>query len=231
MGTVKEGTITSYAKLIEKAKKLKALADRGIAGEKKSAENFYRDFIAKHNIKEEDIDPKHHIRSFRLKGQDYSVLLSHIILSVNPFIIIDKKKGQYEVVLDDEDYIEVTERVNFFYDAFKREKELFFIAFMDKFSSNFVPDEQAVEKHSQVAKKMAEDAEILFNSKNPKSKEEKKDEYDPLNQPSEEEKMESDKQAKPTITNRDVKKIEVYKKCIDNLRYTKANRRIGSGKK
>lgn len=229
MVKVKEGTVTSYAKLLEKAKKLKALADRGIGGEKASAEAFYRDFIAKHNINEGDIDPKHHLRTFKLRGKEHSVMLSHIILSVNPFISIDKGKGVYNVVLDDEDYIEVNERVSCFFNAFKREKEVFFIAFMDKFRDNFVPDEQAVEKHSQVAKKMAKDAEDLFNMNNPDKDE---DEFDPLNEPTSGKSVQADdseEDDKPVISKRQIQKIEIYKKCIDNLRYTKANRRIGNG--
>ena len=57
----------SYKKLISKAKKLKALAERGVVNERESAQNFYNEFVEKHDIREEEIDPKHHNRTFKLK--------------------------------------------------------------------------------------------------------------------------------------------------------------------
>lgn len=225
----------SYAKLIEKAKRLKALADRGEGGEKTNAEMFYREFIAKYNIDEGDINPKHYNRVFKLKSRDYEVLLSHVILAVNPFATIDdEKKGQYGVVLDDEDYLEVTERTNFFYEAFEREKQVFFIAFMEKFTNNFIADEYAVKKHSEVAKKMAEEAERLYKKQSADfsvaKKESQKSEFDPSSRPSKEELDASIVEYRPPpMTQRTLSKIELYKKAIDMIKYIKANRRLGDG--
>ena len=203
-------------KKIEKAKKLKALADRGDGAEKESARSFYEDYLKKHNLTENDIEPQHHNRRINIKNKDYEVLLSHVILSVNPFININKKKGYYEVLLDDADYIEVIERVNFYYKAFIREKEFFFIAFMDKFRISFMPDEEAVNKHSATAMKMAEDAERLFKKSNPEKNKSKIIE-DIKNEPA---------PPNSNMDSRTLQKIDYYKKLIDNLRYTKANRRL-----
>ena len=224
----------SYAKLIEKAKRLKALADRGEGGEKVNAEMFYREFIAKYNIAEGDINPQHYNRVFRLKSRDYEVFLSHVILAVNPFAIIDdEKKGQYGVVLDDEDFLEVNERTNFFYEAFEREKQVFFIAFMEKFKDNFAPDDFAVKKHSEVAKKMAEEAERLYKKQSADfsiKKEKQKSESDPSSRPSQKELNDSIVEHRPPpMTQRTMSKIELYKKVIDMIKYIKANRRLGDG--
>ena len=40
----------NYTKLIDKARKLKALADRGKDGEMASAKRFYQEFLHKNNI-------------------------------------------------------------------------------------------------------------------------------------------------------------------------------------
>jgi len=224
MGEIKEPKY-SYAKLLDKARKLKALADRGEKHERDSAMDFYEEFIKKHNIEEEDIEPKHFRRSIKLKNKDHEILLSHIILSVNPFVVIDRKRGIYEVVLDDEDFVEVTERIDFFYGAFLKEKELFFLSFMSKFKDSFMPDEYAVSKHSEIDKKMSEDAEALLKKKNPQEKQ--KTESD-LEDRLSDDILSSKKKEIKKITPREVQKMEIYKKCIDTLRYTKANRRIGT---
>lgn len=47
--------MTSRTKQIEKAKKLKALAERGIGGEKTNAQRMYDDYCARFNISEEEV--------------------------------------------------------------------------------------------------------------------------------------------------------------------------------
>ena len=78
-----EQTTVNKKELIEKAKKLKALADRGIEGEKSSAENFYKEFMEKHGLSESEFDDKKFHRNIKLLNMDYEVLLSHVILAVN----------------------------------------------------------------------------------------------------------------------------------------------------
>lgn len=82
---------------------------------------------------------------------------------------------------------------------------------MDKFKNYFMTDEESVKKHSEVAKKMAEDAERLF--KNQKTKEKVENE------------MPESKTEKP-LDKRKFQKIQYYKQLIDNLIYTKTNRRL-----
>jgi len=215
----------SHNKLLDKAKKLKALADRGVEGEGDSAKAFYKKFIEEHGIDEGEVNPQHYNRVFKLKSNDYEVLLSHIITSVNPFVSIKREKGRYNVILDDEDYIEVVERTNFFYEAFNREKKILFMAFMDVFKTNFLPDEQSVSKHQEVSKKMSEAGEAL----NKKNNKEQKDESAPEDRISNQV-LDSKKSDVVTLVGRNAKKYEVYKKCIDNVVYMKANRRIGNKK-
>lgn len=161
-----EQTTVNKKELIEKAKKLKALADRGEEGEKSSAENFYKEFMEKHGLSESEFDDKKFHRNIKLLNMDYEVLLSHVILAVNPFIKIEKKKYVYKVVLDDEDYKEVITRTRFFYKAFVKEKQLLMAAFMERFKDGFIPDEKAVKKHHRPSEKMQGYAEKLINKSN-----------------------------------------------------------------
>lgn len=218
---IKEKKIISYEKLLSKARKLKALADRGIEEEKESAKRFYKDFIDKHGISEGDINPEHYNRVFRIKSREYEVLLSHIILSVNPYININKKRSEYKVVLDDADYVEVIERVDFFYRAFNKEKELFFSAFMDRFGSNFLPDEESVAKHSQTATKMSEAGQQMNDKRSdiPKTK------SDPSDRISDAVLSAKAPEVKPLI-GRNAQKFNAYKKCFDSIIYIKSNRRL-----
>lgn len=222
---VKEKKLISYEKLLSKARKLKALADRGIEEEKESAKRFYKDFIDKHGIPEGDINPEHYNRVFRVKNREHEMLLSHIILSVNPYININKSRGEYKVVLDDADYVEVIERVDFFYKAFNKEKELFFLAFMERFGSNFIPDEQSVSKHSQTSTKMSEAGQEMNN----KRSDIQKTKSDPSDRISDTVLNAKAPEVKPLI-GRNAQKFDVYKKCFDNLIYIKSNRRLNNGK-
>ncbi len=79
-------------KLKSKARKLKALADRGNEGEKKNAERMYREFIEKHKLDESEIDPSINNRRFRVKNYDDLMILNNVILSVNPFTKINNNE-------------------------------------------------------------------------------------------------------------------------------------------
>ena len=77
--------------------------------------------------------------------------------------------------------------------------------------------------------KMQEEAEKLFRKKNPNNSKLKM-ESNPLDRISDE--VLSAKKSEPVVLKgRDAEKYQVLKKWIDDVKYTKANRRIGSGKK
>lgn len=197
-------------KKIQKAKKLKALADRGFGSEKDSARRFYEEYLKKHNLTENDVEPNRYNRKIRLKDKDYEVFLNHVILSVNPFITIDKKKGCYEVNLDDADYLEVMERTDFFHKAFKSEKELFFVAFMEKFKSYFLPDEESVEKHKDSMNKPTNHT-IFNNIQKNETPEVSSAEVS---------------QSENKFDKRKIMKVHYFKQLISDLKYTKTNRRL-----
>lgn len=153
-----------YTKLIDKARKLKALAERGKDGEMESAKRFYEEFLHKNNISEQEIDSEYFKRTFNLADSEYGILLSHIVMSVNPFCLIKKdEENKFVVSLDDEDYIEVEHKFRVFHNAFKEdekimlrryvgrddyenEKFVFLSGFISFHQNHFVPDVYSVSK-------------------------------------------------------------------------------------
>jgi len=155
-----------YEKIIDKARKLKALAERGKDGEMESAKRFYESFLNKNKISEQEVDSEYFKRAFTLADSEYEILLSHIIMSVNPFCVIQKMENQKFIVpLDDEDFVEVENKFMTFHNLFKkdekimlrnyikfaqndyeREKFLFLSGFMHFHQKHFEPDVYAVSK-------------------------------------------------------------------------------------
>lgn len=165
--------MNNFDLLKKKAKKLKALADRGIAGEKDSAKNFLEDFMKKHGLTADDVDDNAFIRFFKQRGLDYNTIVTNSIVSMNPFCKIMEEESSYKVSLDDYDFLEVEYKTNFFYDLLLKEfdelfdkfkirsknqdseKELFFTAFMFKHTECFQPDREALMKHQPKQKPMS----------------------------------------------------------------------------
>lgn len=112
-------------KLIDKARKLKALAERGNGGEQDTAKRFYRKFIKDNKISEKEIEEDYFKRIFNLVDTEYEILLSHVIMSVNPFSEIKRPEvSKFFVSLDDEDYIEVQHKFSIFHGEFKRYEKM-----------------------------------------------------------------------------------------------------------
>jgi len=155
-----------YTKLIDKARKLKALADRGNGGEMDTAKRFYEEFLHKNNISEQEIDSEYFKRTFVLADSEYEILLSHIIMSVNPFCTINRTENhRFLVSLDDEDFIEVEHKFMVFHNLFKsdekrmlkryskldkkdyeKEKFIFLSGFLNFHQKHFAPDTYSVSK-------------------------------------------------------------------------------------
>lgn len=133
-------------KLKHKARRLKALADRGVGGEKDNAERMYREFITKHKLEENDIDPSVNNRKFKVKNYDDSLILTNVILSINPTTKVVNHNLCVTCDLDLEDYNEVKEKFRYFVKLYRIEKELLNMAFFSKHKDFFAPDEHAKNK-------------------------------------------------------------------------------------
>jgi hypothetical protein len=127
-------------KHIELAKKLKALADKGIGGEKINAEKMLNSLLKKHNLTIEDIEgekiEKHY---FKLEKKDER-LWAQIVKSVNneikcygPFPIKMIKEyhfpGNYLIECTISEYIEIEAKNNIYKRLYEEESNIFYHAF------------------------------------------------------------------------------------------------------
>lgn len=167
----KETNEINKEKLKSKAKKLKALADKGIDGEKETAERMYKEFMEKHGLNDVDVDPSSNNRKFKVKNDDDALILTNVILSVNPFTKIVNLPLIIQAELDSEDFNEVREKFRYFVKLWRVEKELLRMAFFSKHNEFFTPDDHAKNKwrehnnENEELKKARERAEKLSKTK------------------------------------------------------------------
>ena len=133
-------------KLLSMARKLKALAERGVDGEKELAEEKYNEYIKKHNLHDSDINPEMNRRVFTVTDSDYQDVLLNVILSVNPFTKHSSTKNAIQCYLDHEDFTEVTQKFEYFSKMLRIEKELLMTAFLSKHKEFFEPDTHSKKK-------------------------------------------------------------------------------------
>lgn len=67
------------AKIIDKAKKLKELADRGVGGEKENAKRMYEAYKKKHNLTDEDVKGHEYTEDFK---KNFSKMTDEELLEV-----------------------------------------------------------------------------------------------------------------------------------------------------
>ncbi len=130
-------------KVISLAKKMKELADRGDPGEKENAAEFLEQLLIKHNLTIEDVvGEKTTERSFKYEYNNtvHRKFVMQVIASVigvnRQFTYTLYSKASYRIdwVVDitDAEFIEISEKLEFFWPIYKKEHELFYGAFVQK---------------------------------------------------------------------------------------------------
>ncbi len=123
-------------KIRELLLKLKALAESGIDGEKKSAENMLSRFLKKHNLSLDDLhDTERMERVFKIKEKtDAPKIFAQCVWDVVPDseITEHEKNLQMYCKLNNSEYLEVSEKFNHYYNAWLNEKKQFMTAFILK---------------------------------------------------------------------------------------------------
>lgn len=128
------------SKHLELAKKLKALADRGIGGEKINAEKMLANLLLKHNLTIEDIEGEKTFEYFfKLKPEDvmiWSQIVGHVnakIPKYGEFLKMDVKAfklaGNYMINCTPAEYIEIECMLGIYPELYKRELKIFNSAF------------------------------------------------------------------------------------------------------
>lgn len=121
--------------IIDLAKKLKALAERGIDGEKVNAERMLQNLMRKHSISLEEIEGEaRDYVSFTVKPEQ-GKLFAQVASMVVPTASLYGKKGSRNKVfaeLTKCEYIELKATFDFFWKAWQRESGLFYTAFIHR---------------------------------------------------------------------------------------------------
>jgi hypothetical protein len=136
-------------KILIRARKLKALADRGIDGEKTSAREILNRFMLKHGLKEREVESAKNYRVFSIQYEDDVLILSNVILSINPATKLECTELYVKCELDEEDFKEAVEKYKVFIKLWRKHKEWSIMCFMTKHDKHFKMDEYAYQKFTR----------------------------------------------------------------------------------
>lgn len=120
-------------KIKELAKKLKALADRGVGGEKINALQKFNELVAKYNIMDLEFDE---IKPHVLKTEkELFNLVAHIAWTVRTSIqVFGSKRDENTLIIDvtELEFIEISALVDMYTTSYKQELAIFMKAFIFK---------------------------------------------------------------------------------------------------
>ena len=135
-------------KVIQLAKKLKELADRGEEGEKRSAEYHLNKLLEKHNLNLEDVlEEKREIRMFKI-SKEKEKFFFQILASVigKDSVKYKQLRTQIYVMLTMTEYLEIDTKFDFYWKAWKEELSIFYKAFVQKNKLYSKPSENKKEE-------------------------------------------------------------------------------------
>jgi hypothetical protein len=119
----------------ETLKKLAILAERGEENERETALLLLQKILIKYNLSVPDlVNPDVKEREFSFTSRDNLTVLAQCIWSVNKdaHISFDSGKNRVFVKLRSSDYIEVVEKVQFYFPLYEKEKMKLMLAFITK---------------------------------------------------------------------------------------------------
>lgn len=126
-------------KTLDRIRKLKALAERGVGGEKETAEKFLQKMMKEHGIQslEELLGEKTDYFLFSYNGKYESAILRQVMYKVlgaeNFEIYVPKRmKQKYGVYCTNYQSIEIALEYDFYKNAFYEELDVFIQAFIQK---------------------------------------------------------------------------------------------------
>lgn len=124
------------SKYIELAKKLKALADRGVGGEKYNAKKMLKALLKKHNLTMEDIEEEEVCLNQISVIKEQRKLFHQIGYNVigKKYYTIDVRRYKNIMLIEctKAHAIEIEAKLNFYWKAYKEELDIFYHAFIQK---------------------------------------------------------------------------------------------------
>lgn len=128
-------------KKLELAKKLKALAEKGVGGEKLNAETILKDFLAKHNISLDELESEKESDYFFQIKEEEEQLFIQIVARVRRTIKVYgritavkikefKLKGNFFITCTASEYFEIESMNHVYQRLYKKELDVFYHAFL-----------------------------------------------------------------------------------------------------
>ena len=157
-------------KILNLAKKLQALAERGHGGEKENAELMLEKLALKYNIVLKDlqsVQKQHRIFNFDEKNDFHKRFVKQIIASVLgqvDFYYAGLIHNNWAVEVSDVEYIEISEKIEFYWPAYLNDLEIFYTAFIQKNELFLKMDPDKIPEPSEKEKDKMHKAFKLMNS-------------------------------------------------------------------
>ena len=133
-------------KIIELAKKLKALTERGEGGEKINAHRMLRDLMNKHDISLDQIEEvSREKRQFTFKANQQKLFTQIAAMVMGRAVEFWRIKGKRNVLLIEctvAEFLEIQAAFDFFWEAYERELKVFDKAFI--YRNNLLPKDVIV---------------------------------------------------------------------------------------
>ncbi len=144
-------------KILDLAKKLKALADQGVDGEKENAAAMLQRLMEKHGITLESIsDEVKRKRYFDIKTTQqkfFQQVASSVIGGGFSYFVSPTSKRRIGIELTDAQYIEIDAKFEFYIKAYEKDLDIFYRAFIHRNRLTAKP----TENDTRPGHKMSED--------------------------------------------------------------------------
>jgi hypothetical protein len=163
--------LVKMSKAIELAKKLKALADKGVGGEKQNAEQMLEKFLKKHNLTIEEIEGEKINKYFFQIDNKYQQLLNQILKITNRSLSlwaeIPKNKirqlrlaGNYMTECTASQFVEIKAKFDFYSNLYEEELDVFYTAFLH--ANNLLVESTAQDKEKGISDEERERQERAY---------------------------------------------------------------------
>lgn len=146
------------SKLIELAKKIKALSERGEHGEKINASRMLNNLMQKHGISLADLETENRDkRFFSYKSKQKKLffqIVGKVLGSKTAFWTDKRKRNGCYLEVTQVEYLEIQSMLDFFWTALEEEMDMFYTAFIIK-NEIFPKDQENDEGETLDSKEMA----------------------------------------------------------------------------
>lgn len=147
------------SKILDLAKKLKALADRGVGGERENATNMLLRYMDKHGISINDIeDSDLELRTFKISPNQKTIFIQVAAMVLNFNYDLWKSRSNrntYLIECTPGQQIEIQVAFDFYWNAYKEEIQVFTNAFIQKNRLFRDTTDEEAAKESELSKEEA----------------------------------------------------------------------------